>query len=418
MYSFKKMVMRSSGYLWMCLLLVFTADLNGQSLVNSPYTIYGIGDIAQKGSGYNWSLGGTGIAMRNGLSLNNTNPASYTAIRAPFTQLADFSFNISVAQQSDQSNSDPSVYGSFSGAGFWFRLNQNIGLTVGLTPYSSVNYNIQKEQTFSGIEGDYIANYQGEGGLNQVYVGTAYELFNHLSLGVHASYIFGNLSHNQYVTSDDVDYNVTIEKNLNLHTFHLDYGLQYWFNLKKEKIVLGATFSNENTFGGTYDLNVYQGTDTLQESSSPSEAYLLPTSMGGGISWTHNNKWLFTADYSYKQWSSATFEDGFKARDTQRYSAGIAFLPNLSSMTYVKRMGLNLGGYYKNTYLELEGQGIDQYGVTAGLTLPTSGTAIINFIYERSYRGTDTSNLINENFHHITFNLSFFDVWFKKNKYQ
>ncbi|MCG8307534.1 MAG: hypothetical protein MI975_09105 [Cytophagales bacterium] len=410
--------MRRSGFLCAVFLSIGVTNLFGQALIDSPYTIYGLGDIAQKGSGFNWSLGGTGIALRDGLSLNNINPASYTAIKAPFTQLADFSFNISVANQSDRNNSDPNVYGNFSGAGFWFRLNQNMGLTIGLAPFSHVRYNIQEEKTFSGIEGDYVANYQGDGGLNQVYVGGAYELFGHLSLGMHASYVFGNLSHNQYVTSNDVDYNVTIEKILKLNTFYLDYGLQYWFNLNNEKIVLGATFSNERTFGGTYDLNVYQSADTLQESTTPSGEYLLPLSYGGGISWTHNNKWTITSDYSYQKWSDATFEDGFRVRDTQRFSAGIAFLPNLNSFSYIKRMGLNIGGYFKNTYLELDDQGIDQYGVTAGITLPTSGTAIINFIYERSFRGTDTSNLINENFHHITFNLSFFDVWFRKSKFQ
>ncbi len=409
--------MRRSGFLSVVLILGCTYNIFGQALIDSPYTIYGLGDIAQKGSGYNWSLGGTGIALRDGLSLNNINPASYTAIRKPFTQLADFSFNVSIAQQTDQNNSSPSIYGTFSGAGFWFRLNQNLGLTIGLTPFSNVKYNIIEEQTFTGIEGNYIVNYQGSGGLSQVYVGTAYELFNHFSLGVHGSYIFGKISHNQNVISGDVDYNVTIEKDLYLHTFHLDYGLQYWFTFMKEKIVLGATFSNENTFGGTYDLNVSQGTDTLQESSSPSEEYLLPTSYGGGVSWTHNNKWTFTSDYSFQKWSNATFEDGFQIRDTHRLSVGISFLPNLNAQSYIKRMGLNFGGYYKNTYLKLDGQGIDQYGVTAGMTLPTSGTALINIIYERSFRGVNTKNLINENFHHITFNLSFFDVWFKKDKF-
>ena len=389
-----------------------------QGLVSSPYSFYGIGDIAQKGSGYSWSLGGTGIGVRNGTSLNYINPASYTSIREPFSQLADFSFNVSVAQQSDANTSSTNVNGSLTGIGLWFRLNKNLGLVLGLSPYSNIDYNIEDEQQFSGIEGNYTTQYSGEGGLRQVFVGTSYELFDHLSLGLHASYIFGAFSRNQYVDSDEVEYNVTIEKDLSLHTFHLDYGLQYWFKLNKEKFVLGATFSNENLFGSTYDLNVYQNADTLKEATASSEEYLIPTTYGGGISWTHNNKWMFATDYTYQQWSSATFEDGFKARDTHRFSAGISFLPNLNSMKYINRMGLNIGGYYKNTYLEIDGQGIDQYGGTIGLSIPTSGTAIINLVYERSFRGAETSNLINENFHNITFNLSFFDIWFNKRKYQ
>ena len=404
---------------WILLLLIFfSGKLIGQNTISSPYTLYGVGDIVQKGSGYNWALGGTGIAIRDGLSLNNTNPASYTAIKAPFTQLADFSLSISAVQQSDGGNSTSNVNGSLAGLGFWFRLNNDLGLVLGLSPFSHVDYDIQEEKKFSGIEGTYDAQYSGEGGLRQVYVGTAYELFNHLSLGVHASYIFGSIAHNQYIESDDVEYNVTIEKNLNLHTFYLDFGMQYWFKLKKDKFVLGAAFSNEKSFGGNYDLNVYQNTDTLNESTEPSDTYLIPTTYGGGFSWTHNGIWMFASDYSFQQWSSATFDGDFKARDTHRISTGISFLPNLNSMKYINRMGLSFGGYYKNTYLEIDGQGVDQYGGSIGLTVPTSGTAIINFIYERSFRGLETSNLINENIHQFTLNLSFFDVWFAKRKFQ
>jgi hypothetical protein len=376
-----------------------------------------LGDIAQKGSGYNWSLGGTGIGVRDGLSLNITNPASYTAIQKPFTQLADFSFNVSIAQQSDGENSDPNVYGAFSGASFWFRPGKNMGLTVGMRPFSKVKYNISEERTFSGIEGNYNANYQGEGGLSQVYLGAAYDLFNHLSLGANASYVFGNLAHNQYITSEAVNYDVTIEKILNLRTFQLDYGLQYHFKVKSDEIVIGATFANKNTFEGTYEENVYQNEDTLQEDLTSSKEYLLPTTFGSGFSWTHKNKWMFAADYNYERWNEAAFEEGFQLRDTRRLSAGIAVLPNLGSMDYIKRVGLNIGGYYKNTYLVLDDQGIDQFGMTAGLKLPTSGTAIITLVYERSFRGMNTTNLVNENFHHFTVNVSFFDVWFSKNKF-
>jgi hypothetical protein len=410
--------MHSQYYITCTFLFLVSFTSFAQGLISSPYSFYGIGDISQKGSGYNWSLAGTGIAVRDDLSLNYLNPASYTAIKEPFNQLADFSFNVSITQQTEANSKSTNVDGSLTGVGFWFRLNKNIGVVLGLSPYSNINYNIEEYRQFSGIEGNYTSRYSGEGGLRQVFVGASYEIFDRLSLGIHASYIFGTLARNQYAESDDLEYDLTIEKDLNLNTFHLDYGLQYWFKLNEEKFVLGATFSNENLFRSTYNLNVYQNLDTLREATTSSDEYIIPTTIGGGFSWTHNNKWMFATDYIYQQWSSATFDEGFKARDTHRFSAGISFLPNLNSMKYVNRMGLNIGGYYKNTYLEIDGQGINQYGGTIGLTIPTSGTAIVNFIYERSFRKPEASGLINENFHNITFNVSFFNIWFNRRKFQ
>ena len=400
------------------LILLCSLSVSGQGQIDSPYSIFGLGDMVQKGSGYNWGLGGTGIGVRNGTSLNNINPASYTSIQYPFTQLADFSFNVSMAQQEDKNNQSPSLYGEFSGAGFWFRLNKHMGLNLGLAPYSNVKYNIEEQQAFEGIEGNYLANYTGEGGLNQIYAGYAYEFFNHLSLGIHGSYIFGNLTHSQAISSTDVNYGVQIENKTRLNTFHLDYGLQYFFSAKKEDFVIGATFANQNSFAGTNDLLTVQGSDTLQEKSTTSDSYLLPTSYGAGFSWTHNKKWMLAGDYQFERWSEGSFEEGFDLQDATRISGGLSLLPNRSSQKYIDRMGLNLGGYYKNTYLKLDGQSINQYGITAGMTFPTKGTSLINVIYERGFRGADSNNVVNENLHTITFNFSFFDIWFSKNKFQ
>ena len=55
----------------------------------SPYSIYGIGDIAKEGTAYNKSMGGTGIATRNRRFINYMNPAAVTA-RDTLSFMADF----------------------------------------------------------------------------------------------------------------------------------------------------------------------------------------------------------------------------------------------------------------------------------------------------------------------------------------
>ena len=66
------------------------AAQSGEYLSYAPYSIFGIGDLAQQGSAYNRSMGGVGIASRNIRFLNSLNPAAVTAKDSLSFQL-DFS---------------------------------------------------------------------------------------------------------------------------------------------------------------------------------------------------------------------------------------------------------------------------------------------------------------------------------------
>ena len=55
----------------------------------TPYSLYGIGEIAKEGTAYNKSMGGVGIASRNNRYLNYLNPAAVTA-RDTLSFMADF----------------------------------------------------------------------------------------------------------------------------------------------------------------------------------------------------------------------------------------------------------------------------------------------------------------------------------------
>ena len=52
---------------------------SGEYLSFTPYSIFGVGDLAQQGSAYNRSMGGVGVASRNVRYLNSLNPAAVTA---------------------------------------------------------------------------------------------------------------------------------------------------------------------------------------------------------------------------------------------------------------------------------------------------------------------------------------------------
>jgi hypothetical protein len=63
--------------------LAFAASFFGskaQNNTNSPYSKFGIGDLANTSYGRNTAIGGTGIGIRDQFFLNLKNPASLTAI--------------------------------------------------------------------------------------------------------------------------------------------------------------------------------------------------------------------------------------------------------------------------------------------------------------------------------------------------
>ena len=65
-----------------CLVLsaLTTMSAFAQSGTNSPYSQYGIGDMADEGVGFNKGMGGVGYGFRKGNEVNPLNPASYASI--------------------------------------------------------------------------------------------------------------------------------------------------------------------------------------------------------------------------------------------------------------------------------------------------------------------------------------------------
>ena len=65
-----------------CLVLyaLTTMSAFAQSSTNSPYSQFGLGDLADEGVGFNKGMGGVGYGFRKGNEVNPLNPASYSAI--------------------------------------------------------------------------------------------------------------------------------------------------------------------------------------------------------------------------------------------------------------------------------------------------------------------------------------------------
>lgn len=102
-----------------------------------------------------------------------------------------------------------------------------------------------------------------------------------------------------------------------------------------------------------------------------------------------------------------------------RISLGGEYTPSLSTVSnYLQRITYRGGFRYSNSFLELRGQQINEFGISFGFGLPLPRTrSTINLAAEIGTRGTKSENLIKENYVRFTLGLSIFERWFIIRKY-
>jgi hypothetical protein len=411
------------------LLFIVNDNVNSQTLTSSPYSRYGIGEMVIKGFGRNKAMGNTGIALRSPYHLNNMNPASYSSMDS-VTFIYEFGITGKETQyntkdfKTNSHNANINFFSiGFPVSRFWFS-------SFGLVPFSNFGYDIKTDSVNS--ENNTIENiYSGTGGINQFYFGNSIKLFKKFSFGFHASYLFGSFSQLSTTSSPgDVNFTSTSQlKDIKVSDFYFDYGMQYTDSFAhKYSYNLGFIFNNEtkihtsNTSFSTSYLSSYTSitTDTLINTVSDSH-FLLPYNVGIGFSMTKNNNLSFGIDYILQNWASSKFYEDIDTLVNSNYLGfGIEYVPDINSVShYASRIRYRLGGHYSNTYLKLKGTPINDYGISFGFGFPFRKTkTTFNISFELGTRGTTKNNLIKENYGIISFNLTFFDNWFIRKRFE
>jgi hypothetical protein len=391
---------------------------------NSPYSALGIGDIQDSYFNRTSGMANTGIAMRSNRFLLQNNPASYSAQdnqffggeiggRATLVTYYGSSVNPSANKSSDI---------TFRKVIFGIKPTKHWGTCVGLTPYSSQSYEFNNPQPILGTNGE-TANgyYQGYGGLNKVFWANSYEFFHHLSIGVNAAYLFGSVQQKVILQNSSQVELVSTNNNTFLSNFAVDYGLQYYTDLgKKWHLSLGATFNNTTWLNAQNKVTVL-GADSSQLTAPIVTEYLfrLPLGYGFGIDLTKNHKYSFLADYRFQNWSALDYKGfNYTIRDSRYISVGFEYSKQKTAYNIVyETMYFQAGLYYKNTYLSIYGQPINDMGATIGLGINAKRSALsYSFALQYGVRGTTSNDLIQERYTSLTFTLSYRDFWYTKGR--
>ena len=403
------------------LFLIFSGFFANSQNTVSPYSIFGPGELQHKGFGRSQSMGGAGIALRSGGSLNNVNPASYTGIDS-FRIISEFGLQGKMYNLASSGKSQSGYTGNFSYLALGFRYTPWMAGSIGIVPFSSVGYSVAKENYIEGMNSKYVSLYNGSGGISQFYFSNAINIGKHLSLGLNTSYLFGPLIQEENIQQTNVSPQLQIVRQDFLKSFYFDYGLQYTFTVKKLEFSLGAIFSNEQNLKSKHILNVYNSNLSLIQGESFNTDYLeVPMNWGVGLGIKNTDKYLFLFDYGFQNWSKVQYSTQFNAfEDAHRFSLGAEFRPwefraiNKSYKNWIYRVGVN----YQSSYLSFGNKVIEDKSVSFGAGVPLPGRiSNLDWSIVLGSNGTTSNRLIRENYMLIQLGFNLNEVAFLKRKF-
>jgi len=420
-----------SRYCLLLIILLISNLLSAQNRIASPYSRFGIGDIDENNNAWNFSMGETGVAFRSPSHINYLNPASYTEFDS-LSFLLEGGFQLSSVQLRTNTQTASRNYGSLAYLLMGLPVTHWWRTSIGIVPFSNVGYNISVTEPRAGI-GEVNRTYTGEGGINRFNWGNGFQITKNLSIGVNASYLFGNSNRRSEVLFPDSLYNLNtvIDNDVTVNSFYFDFGAQYSFRLKKDiSMVIGGIFAPKTGISAksgqlarTFELLTDASEkilDTIYQTPDAHGKIMFPLSLGAGVSVTKPDHWLVGADFKWENWKNYTaFDLADSLVNSYQISVGAEILPNINAFTnYLKRIRYRVGFNYNHTYLELRGKQLNDYAFSVGFGLPVRNSKTgINLGLQVGSAGTLESNLIKATYFKFVLGFSLYERWFVKRKY-
>jgi len=159
--------------------------------------------------------------------------------------------------------------------------------------------------------------------------------------------------------------------------------------------------------------------DTAQYINSEKGTIVLPLTMGFGFSLKKGYNWIIGADITSQDWTTyRSFGVPDSLVGSLRYAVGAQFTPNERSLrSYWSTVQYRLGFHYTQTYVELKGTQLSDYGISWGLGLPVRRSiSTLQLSFELGRMGTTANQLVEVNYFRFTLGLTLNDLWFIRPK--
>ena len=404
------------------IIILLSLNIQAQTTnqVNSPYSFFGLGKINDIGVGKTNALGRSGISYSSETEINTLNPASFGKVK-----LNSFLFDVGTrAQQTEfKNNKDQKDFKtfSFSNLAFAFALDDKSGIGFSIVPFSESNYYLDGIETaMEGSNETFLSNVSGNGGISNLKISYGRSFSEKLRVGVDFNYYFGTINETEIVSLNN-DF-MKIDKKSFYRGIRPVLGLQYDYS---SRINLSAVLALPSYLKGSRDTEVSKIIDLAQydiERSADKEisGFKLPTEITLGLKYQPLKTLSLHVDYRKSFWSATGIEDNIgKFEDQDFIGFGAEYYTDKCVNNFWGKIRYRLGYNFDNGYLAVNGNKIENFLLTTGLGIPlnTKTQNFINISYAYGQRGVISNILIKENYHFITVNLSFEDIWFVKKKY-
>ncbi|MBR4774063.1 MAG: hypothetical protein IK010_06480, partial [Bacteroidales bacterium] len=309
--------------------------LNGaaaQNGFNVPFSQFGLGSSELP---YNMPLvvrmGGVAYTRAGNNFVNPFNPASYASIE-PESFVFDMGVNLQLSTLRDASASVKDADGNLGFLLAAMPVTKWWKLAVGLMPYSTVDY-----ESVAAQEGDDYGSmktiYDGVGGVNQVFLGSAFNVLKggakspSLQVGFNVNYLTGRIQRAisyQFLGADTTYFahsrryketnmgNLTFDLGLQMRQpvgekYTLGLGLVYKprLDLQVKELALIYTYvsaTDESLMDTIFPL---RGDDAEFTSS-----FMQGHTVGVGLSLERNRRWQLAVDATFAEWQGMKYTEG------------------------------------------------------------------------------------------------------------
>ena len=370
--------------------LSFSSISFSQILTSSPYSRYGLGEINLQTFAKPAGMGGSFIAYHQDtiapFFINSANPAGLAGIKLSTFELGGQAQFTKISSQTTSLNKKNT---NFSYGSVGFPIKRIGGAAFGIMPYSTVGYKITSTKEQGGI-GTMKYIFQGDGGINKVFIGTGLkpfrnqankfynsdladtlikqkqtskykhkkfikQLLSELSIGVTANYLFGTINQvtDEIFPGSSYYYNSKRQRSVQVSDFTFNGGLQTHFTIDsvkshglrrvlKEKLKIGVGFfintptsisAKQNNIIYNYSIDgfgIERPKDTVLNSQGISGRIKLPLEMGIGFSAKKGERLTVLMDLATTNWSGFKYFDtpNTDFKNSYRVSAGLNYVPN------------------------------------------------------------------------------------------
>ncbi|KFC18449.1 membrane protein [Chryseobacterium sp. FH1] len=409
--------------------------LNAQSIGNSPYGVYGIGDVKYDNTVETNAMGGISTAyiwdFNN--SFNFRNPAANTNLE--LTTIKVEGTNENNYYKSDFNNINSTKHSTYvSNISIAFPISKTVKFGMGFQPYSAKSYNIGSVSQLND-ENVEVRNFRGEGSVNTVQAALSYQITPAFALGLRSNFYFGKLTDIEEVTFIPAAELISgYSTSYRVKAFNFTLGTTYQKKMANDhKLTVGATYTigNSGNMRSIYTNSTYYKLvgeekyyENIIDQQTTIDKKFLPQEASLGLGYGKDTKWFFGTQVDYKKGENFNYLGSTLAyQDSYKYSVGGWWLPNFNDFrSYFSRVIYRYGAYYEKGNLQINGTNINRMALTAGVTLPFQKSQInrmnsMDIGIEVGKRGTLDNNLIRQNFINLRIGINFADKWFNKRLY-